>query len=226
MTVCANFINAVREQWRQTRGVILDCDGVIIDSIEANAAYYNLFRARFDLPPLSDDEKRFVHSATVAGSLDHILPAELRAEAEEFRRILDYERVLPALALEPGLREILETLRDADLRLAVNTNRINTMDLIIDRFGLHGFFEPVMQAGDVTLPKPHPEGVVRILTAWGHEPHEVVFVGDSHVDEATAKAAGVPFWAYRNPELNAQAHVSGFAELRSCIATLKAESGA
>lgn len=199
------------------RGFIFDCDGVLVDSMAANVAYYNLFREHFGLPPMSRDEELFVHSASNLESLKHILPVDLHAEAEQFGRTLDYRRVLPQLQPEPGLRELLVLLRAEGFRLAVNTNRTNTMPMLLEHFGLDDIFHPVIQASCVSRPKPSPEGVHAILSDWGMLPEETVFIGDSHVDEQTAKAAGVRFWAYRNDRLQAELHLSDYVTLTTSL---------
>ncbi len=199
------------------RGFIFDCDGVLVDSMAANMAYYNIFREHFGLPPMSREDELYVHSASNQESLDRILPAEFRAEAEEFRKTLDYRMVLPWLKLEADIKELLTCLRGKGFHLGVNTNRTNTMDMLLEHFGLSGIFEPIIQASCVSKPKPSPEGVHIILDAWRIQPEEVVFIGDSHVDEQTARAAGVRFWAYRNDRLQAQLHLSAYAELANFI---------
>lgn len=204
-------------------GVVFDCDGVLIDSIEANAAYYNLFCRHFGRPAMSPSEKRFVHSADVRQSLSHILPDVSWAEIEHFSRTMQYRDVLPDLVLEPGLRELLEALQGLGLRLAVNTNRSDSMHMVLDHFGLHGFFDPVVQASDVPRPKPDPAGLRLILDTWGLPAGEVLFIGDSSVDEATAVAARVPLAAYKNPELTAAlTHLPDFPTFREFMLLKKA----
>lgn len=215
MRICSPFLSS--EILGGVRGFIFDCDGVLVDSMQANMAYYNLFRERFGLPPMSREEELYVHSASSKESLDRILPAEIRAEADEFHKSLDYRQILPWLKLEQGITDLLTCLRGQGYRLGVNTNRTNTMDMLLDYLGLNGFFQPVIQSSNVSRPKPSPEGVFTILRAWRMQPREVVFVGDSHVDEHTARAAGVRFWAYRNERLMAELHLSDFNELAACL---------
>lgn len=194
-------------------GLIFDCDGVLIDSMGANVAYYNLFREHFGLPPMSREDELYVHSASNQESLERILPECPWAEIEAFRKTLDYRMVLPRLRLEPELADLLPRLKQQGFLLGVNTNRTNTMDMLLEHFGLLGIFDPVVQASCVARPKPDPEGVHSILRAWGIGPRETVFIGDSHVDEQTATAAGVRFWAYRNESLSAELHLDDFAAL-------------
>jgi HAD superfamily hydrolase (TIGR01509 family) len=72
------------------------------------------------------------------------------------------------------------------------------MEMIIEDFGLEGFFGCIMTAGKVQHPKPHPEPLFKVLEHYGLAPHEALFVGDSAVDMQAAAAAGVPFIAYKS----------------------------
>ena len=57
--------------------------------------------------------------------------------------------------------------------------------------GLHRELKVVVGADDVTRHKPDPEPVHHALAALGADPSDTVFVGDSHHDVASGKAAGV-----------------------------------
>ena len=50
----------------------------------------------------------------------------------------------------------------------------------------------------VTLPKPDPEGLERAVEAMGMDKGEVLYCGDTTIDAATAKNAGVDFAAVLN----------------------------
>jgi HAD superfamily hydrolase (TIGR01509 family) len=72
------------------------------------------------------------------------------------------------------------------------------MEMIIEDFGLTGYFSCVMTAGKVANPKPHPEPLLKVLDHYGLEPGEALFVGDGEVDMLSARDAGVPFIAYKS----------------------------
>ncbi|WP_243364342.1 HAD family hydrolase [Fundidesulfovibrio terrae] len=197
------------------KGVIFDCDGVLVDSKDANRMYYNTIRRKLGLLPMTPDEEDFVHAHAVIPSIAHIIPVERLAEAEAARREIDYvEEIMPFTFLEEGLVDLLKDLRTLGLLLAVNTNRTDSMEMLLETFDLTHFFSPVVTAAKVSHPKPNPEGVHRILKDWNLTRHEVAYIGDSGVDEQTARAAGVAFWAYKNPRLAARAHISSFESLR------------
>ncbi len=55
-------------RWK-IRCVIYDCDGVIIDSLDSNRLFYNTFRTRLGLPPLTAEELQYAHTHTVDEAL-------------------------------------------------------------------------------------------------------------------------------------------------------------
>jgi HAD superfamily hydrolase (TIGR01549 family) len=207
----ATFLDGVK-------GVIFDCDGVLVDSKVANRMYYNTVRKKLGLLPMTPEEEDFVHAHAVTVSIAHIIPVERLVEAEEARREIDYEQdIMPFTFLEEGLVELLSTMRDLGYLLAVNTNRTDSMEMLLETFDLTEYFSPVVTAAKVSHPKPNPEGVHQILRHWSLTRQQVAYIGDSSVDELTARAAGVPFWAYKNPKLPAALHVGSFERLRRCF---------
>ena len=196
------------------QGIIFDCDGVLFDSREVNRRYYNELRFALDLPALSEDELDYAHMHTVSQALARIIPEERMPEMYMVRERLKYHAFIPYLTPAPGLYELLDTLRSRNIRCAVNTNRFDTMETILATFDLRQYFFPVITAAKVTFAKPHAEGVHAILDAWGLEKDGVRYIGDSAVDEVTARNAQVDFWAYRNEQLLADMHVYDFWDLR------------
>jgi HAD superfamily hydrolase (TIGR01509 family) len=87
------------------------------------------------------------------------------------------------------------------------------MKYIMERFGLWPFFDMVVTALDVKNPKPHPESVEKILQEFNLKKDEVVFVGDSEVDQQTAKSSGVRFVAYKNREIPSDAYIDDHLDL-------------
>ena len=195
-------------------GVIFDCDGVLIDSRQANIRFYNLILEALSLPPMQPESEEFVHCHTVQESIAHIVPQDRYQEAVQAAKDISYSRVLDLIRLQPGLIGFLETLCSLGRICAVNTNRTNTIGLILDRFDLGRFFDPVVTANMVRQPKPHPESLAYILDHWGLPRDKVVFIGDSWVDEQTAKSAGVAFWAYRNDALQADNVIWDYSDLQ------------
>ena len=195
-------------------GVVFDCDGVLFDSRDVNRYYYNHILLTLGLAPMSREDEDYAFMHTVDAALARIIPPELRARAAEVQGHMTYDDFIDRMIPEPGLFELLEALAGLGVRMAVNTNRKNSMELVLERFGLTRYFHPVMTAAKVARPKPDPEGLRRIVEEWGLPAGRMSYLGDSAVDQETTVRAGVPFWAYRNPGLAAQLHVDSFHELR------------
>jgi HAD superfamily hydrolase (TIGR01549 family) len=166
---------------------------------------------------MAPEDEAYVHAHAVHESYARIVPAERLHEVGEAARRVDYAaNVLPSLELEPGLVDLLEDLMAASVRLGIDTNRTTTLDMVVERFGFERYFSPIVGA-HMAGPKPDPASVALILREWGIAASQVAFVGDSSVDEATAKAAGVRFWAYKNGNLDAELYVPDFPTLRAAL---------
>ena len=94
----------------------------------------------------------------------------------------------------------LRALADTGLRLAIATSDgvANTRDELVAH-DLAVVFDPVRCADDGGPVKPDPAVLLEIAAAWNVAPSDIVFVGDSRQDLATAQAAGTRFVARCDP---------------------------
>jgi HAD superfamily hydrolase (TIGR01549 family) len=197
--------------------LVFDCDGVLFDSREANTCFYSHILQVIGRPPVQPDQQAFIHMHPVRESLHFLLPEE-----EDFRKAWDYTQTIDFKAFnvhlkpEPGLVELLECARSTH-RIAMATNRTVSTREVLAHFSLDQYFDLVVSASDVRYPKPHPESMERILDAFRVRADQVLYVGDSQVDEALAVSTGVCFVAYKNPSLKATFHISHFNELYPII---------
>lgn len=195
------------------KGIIFDCDGVVIDSWESTRYFFNRIREGVGLPPMSPEQEKYVFVSTVDEGIEHIVPQDLKTCALEVKRSITVEDLLPHLREQPGIRGFLRELKKRGLRAAVNTNGGAENTAIFAALELLEYFDAVVTADDVVQGKPAPDGVFLILDALGLAPEDTVFIGDSHIDQATASAAGLTFWSYCNPKLQASLHLKGFIGL-------------
>jgi phosphoglycolate phosphatase len=189
-----------------------DCDGVLFDSRDANIAFYNDILERFGFPPMAPGAVDYVHSHTFQESLEHLFrETQVLDEVLDFCRTIDYQRFIPMMVEAPHLREFLGFLRSRFFT-ALATNRTTTTQAVLHYHRLADQFDLVISALDVNRPKPHPESFWRILEHFGLKADEVIYIGDSKVDEDFARNAGVPLVAYKNSHLNADFHLDSFAD--------------
>ena len=185
----------------------------MFDSQEANRSYYNHVLDYCHLPAMVPEQLAYVHMHTVDESLAYLIRDETtRKAAQVYRRQIGYQPFLKFMQMEPGLVPLLETLRPR-FKTAVATNRTDTMARVLADNHIDHLFDLVVCALDVQFPKPHPEALDKVVDHFSVRPDEVLYVGDSQVDETAARAAGIPFVAYRNPDLAADYHIRHLAEM-------------
>ena len=205
-------------KWK-IRCVIYDCDGVLFDSIEANKKLYNDLCALVGRSPLNEEEARYVHMHTVYETIQRIFGKEngLEKKALELIKGIDWRDYVIYLKMEPYLLQILNLLKSNGILRVINTNRTTSMKYIMEHFGLRPFFDMVVTALDVKNPKPHPESVEMILQKLNLNKEETIFVGDSEVDQQTAKSSGVKFIAYKNKDIVSDAYIDDHLALLNLL---------
>jgi HAD superfamily hydrolase (TIGR01509 family) len=99
----------------------------------------------------------------------------------------------------------------------VATNRTDTMNRVLAINSLESYFDLVVTAQNVPRPKPYPDQLRRVMEFFHVSAEELIFVGDSELDEMAAKAAGVRLVAYDNPNLAGDFHIRRLKELEDII---------
>lgn len=197
--------------------IVFDCDGVLFDSKEANVKFYNHILERFAREPVRPEQCEYIHMHTVHESLFFLLgPGQDLDEAMRYCQTLDFSAFNDYMECEPGLTRVLAFAKKS-YRVALATNRMVSTRDILAHFRLDQYFDLIVSASDVRFPKPHPESMEKIMQAFSASPQEILYVGDSSVDQALATATGVFFVAYKNPGLEAHIHVSHFDELHGLL---------
>ena len=200
--------------------MIYDCDGVLFDSIEANKKLYNDLCGLVGRSPLNEEEVKYVHTHTVYETIHLIFGQDddLEKKAlESLKKQIDIRDYIVYLKMEPYLFQILNLLKANGIIRAINTNRTTSMKHIMERFGLWSFFDMVVTALDVKNPKPHPESIEKIIQTLHLNKEETVFVGDSDVDQQTAKSSGVRFIAYKNRDIANDAYIDDHLDLLNLL---------
>lgn len=182
------------------KGIVFDCDGVLFESRSANLAYYNAVLKHFGVAPVRPEETERAHLCHTAASpqvFAELLGAERAKEALAMAAVLDYRSFISEMLPEPFLAETLAALA-ASYPLAIATNRGVSMLEILEHFALSNYFSTVVTSRDVPRPKPYPDMLHLAAQRLGFAEGELLFVGDSELDQAAARGAGMRFVAYRN----------------------------
>jgi len=103
------------------------------------------------------------------------------------------------LRLFDGLPELLSALKHAQVPMGIVTSKAR--DIVVQgvpagtlvelaELGLDWLAPHTVGFEDVTHPKPHPEGLARVLDRLGVAPHETLVIGDSPADIQLAHNGG------------------------------------
>ncbi len=174
--------------------VILDCDGVLFDSWDANVAFYDAVLATIGVGPLDATGRELCHRLSgpqLWGQLFADDP-EMLERARAAAATADYTPFYPLMRPTPELEATLERLT-AHCPLALATNRGRTVAGVTKFFSLERFFAATLGILDVPRPKPAPDLLLACLRRTGVAAGSAVFVGDTSVDRDAAAAAGVAY---------------------------------
>jgi len=176
--------------------LIFDLDGTLIDSRLDLAHAVNATRAQAGLGPLPHEQV----FSFVGNGAPVLIKRAMGPEAsdEEVERalefFLDYYRhhALDYTVLYPGVREALDRLHLARVKLAVLTNKpVRISRRIMEGLGVSSLFFQIYGGNSFEHKKPHRIGVDTLRSEAGARPEETWMVGDSYVDVQTARNAGV-----------------------------------
>lgn len=173
--------------------VLFDLDGTLIDSIDLIVeSYQHTFRTH-GLPDVSREEIIEGIGTPLVAVFGRLTddPATIDAWIATYRafNLAHHDSMVRPF---PGTVEMVRRVQAAGRRLGLVTSKNNSgARRGLALAGLEGVMEVIVGADDVTRHKPDPEPVLRALRQLGAPAHEAVYIGDSHHDVASGKAAGV-----------------------------------
>ena len=203
--------------------VIFDMDGVLIDSEPLHFGVLNEVLALDGYTLDAAENEQFI------GTTTEVMFEALIRRHNLPRTVLDYTERYEAAVLRvlrqphaprPGVRELIERLRQLGLRLGVasSSNRA-WVAATLESLGLADQFDTVVSGDDVTHGKPDPE--IYLLTAQrlGAPPARCVAIEDSPNGVTSAHAAGMTVLGVRTP-YTAHLQLTGAARIVDSLADL------
>lgn len=74
----------------------------------------------------------------------------------------------------------------------VTTNMRSTVDAALRHISNASVFAPIVAKEDVNVPKPDPEGLLKVLHTWSMQPEACVYIGDRDIDKTAGARANIP----------------------------------
>ena len=178
--------------------IVFDLDGTLIDSIGDIHAALNQMLAHAGHAPLDvGTVTSFVgkgSSNLVKRVIDHVgLPNDANSHADYLSKFLEIYTSSPAkfTTVFDHVHEMLTGFQSSGRALGLCTNKPEAATkIVLAEFGLTAFFGSIVGGDRLPSRKPDPAMLYLVMQELGVE--RCLFVGDSEVDVATAKAAGMP----------------------------------
>ena len=173
---------------------LFDLDGTLVDSLEDLTDAVNAMLSGFDKRPLSNSEV----CRLVGKGARNLIQRALNTESSEdikrgLRLFVEFNsaHIADKSRPYPGFPEVLDTLAKNNVRMAVISNKNESLSrLILKTLNIDRHFEAI--CGGDTFPemKPSPLPLLQIAERFGTSPGEMVMIGDSINDIQAGRLAG------------------------------------
>ena len=204
------MIKPIRPQNMPFQGIIFDLDGTLLDTLACIGTAFNTALAEMGYPshPIQDyqgfigdgvfkcAERALPKTARQADVIDALVALERRIYEHTWRR---------EIAIYDGIPELLTGLRTQGIPTAVLTNKDQNAadDCLHECFPQHAF-DCVIGYSGAYPHKPDPACGEAVIKALGLRPDQLMMVGDTPVDLATARACSLfavgVSWGFRRRE--------------------------
>jgi len=180
--------------------LVLDLDGTLVDTAADLLATLNVILERQGLPPVSLSQARDMigrgaRAMLEAGFAAHG-PVPQREELDDLFAdfIAHYsDHIATESAPYPGALAALDRFAAEGWQLAVCTNKLEGLARrLLDEIGLSERFAVIAGQDTFGVRKPDPRHLLETIRRAGGEAATAVMVGDSELDIAAARAAGIP----------------------------------
>jgi len=174
---------------------IFDMDGTLVDSSITLANAINYVRAKLGLKPLKKEvileqiNNPNCNLPKFFYEIDTLEPIHEQLFSQYYSANHDRE-----LVLFSGVKQMLEELKQKNIKLAIATNayRKSTLEAL-SHLQIDRYFDDIVCFDDVNNGKPSPDMLLLLLKRTKESRKTTVFVGDSDRDKLAAKAAGIKY---------------------------------
>jgi len=192
----------------QCRGLLIDMDGVLVDSTAAIARVWARWAARYNMDPIT--VTAFAHGRTSRASIQDLLPdesPELHLEEDRWMLRAEIEDVADVVAL-PGARELLVAVPTSQ-RVVVTSAARNLAEVRLRAAGVWDLVHHLVTSSDIQNGKPHPEPYLKGAAALQLLPADCVVIEDAASGTRAGKSAGARVLGIRTTSTDAELLAAG-----------------
>jgi mannitol-1-/sugar-/sorbitol-6-phosphatase len=202
------------------RGLLIDMDGVLVDSTPAVARVWARWAARHNMDPVYVTAR--AHGRTSRASIQELLPDESpEVHLEEDRWMLrgELEDVADVVAL-PGARELLAAVPTAQ-HVVVTSAARNLAEVRLRAAGIWDLIHHLVSSTDIQHGKPHPEPYLKGASLLQFPPADCVVIEDASSGTRSGKSAGCRVLAIRTTSSDADLLSAGADWIANDCASLR-----
>jgi phosphoglycolate phosphatase len=189
------------------KAVIFDLDGTLLDTLDDLADSINCVLRRMGLPIHPNEAYKYFVGDGIEKLAWRVLPPTHQDQktalscVEEIRR--EYtERWREKTCPYPGINDMLQALTNRGVSLNVLSNKPDTLtQLTVTAFFSSFSFDNIAGAKKDTPNKPDPTSALAIVKRLNLTSDQLLYLGDTNTDMATAKNAGIfavgALWGFR-----------------------------
>ena len=202
------------------RGLLIDMDGVLVDSTAAIARVWARWAARYNMDPVY--VTALAHGRTSRASIKDLLPdvsPEVHHEEDLWMLRAEIEDIADVVAL-PGARELLAAVPSVQ-RVVVTSAARNLAELRLRAAGVWDLVHHLVSSTDVQNGKPHPEPYLKGASLLQLSPTDCVVIEDAASGTRSGKSAGARVLAIRTTSNDAELLVAGADWIANDCASLR-----
>jgi phosphoglycolate phosphatase len=188
--------------------VLFDLDGTLVETAPEIADAVNDALCHFGLPQVTQMQvndwighgtRTLLVQALACVRHTSVEAVQASADLAEIVAVFDthyQQRCGTRSQLYPQVRETLVVLRARGVKTAVVTNKEGRYTTtVLNAHQLMPLLDCVVSGDTLPNKKPNPAGIAHCLEQLGVPVARALFVGDSSIDVATARNAGMAVWA-------------------------------
>jgi pyrophosphatase PpaX len=174
------------------KAVIFDFDGTLADTLPVCFLAFDAVFREFDNREVTTEEIKAMFGPSETGIIRENLKNKNYDEAIKLYYEIYSKRHRNIVQDNEEINTLIRQLKTNGYKLGIVTGKARrSLDISLDCLGLKNFFDVIVTGDDVEYPKPHPEGINKVLKNLNVSHKEAVFLGDSDADIMAGKQANV-----------------------------------
>ncbi|MFL0251054.1 HAD family hydrolase [Clostridium neuense] len=197
------------------RFVLFDFDGVIANTEESNARYFEKALASFDIYLSEEDKHKLIGTKDTENVIRLLSRAHKKVTLEELqlkRKEIGNTYENSDISPMPGLISLIENFREKGFKIGIVSSTSTRLIIIaLNRMKMINLFDAIICGDMCTKGKPDPEGYKKAMSLLNAKPEECIVFEDSKVGIHAGKMAGAQVVAYRGSGIAQNVEEADFA---------------